>query len=377
MAHGVEQEQTGAGYSIPRLCSALVQQGIRITLIALHLGGDPIEDISMADGLEFRRFPYLGPRKIGYSPQLRSFMKEAVNDVDIVHTHFLWAYPQALAARMALGSQKPLVQTIHGALFAEALSKSSFVKFIWYEFIDGPALQKAQSVVATSESEAKCIESRFSPKRLDVIPNAIETPNLPDKNLAARRAHEVLGNHDGRYVLYLGNLHPHKNLEKLISVWSKVQKNWPEHLLMIVGPGRARYLRRLQEFIHRLGLTERVKLCGPIYGSDKWAVLDTAETVVLPSRSENFGLVVAEALYCGTPVVASRGTPWSCLEPEGFGHWVETEDSLLAKAINDVLSWSTERRKLMAANAQQFIRSHFSWEEVAKQYIALYRDLLQ
>jgi glycosyltransferase involved in cell wall biosynthesis len=304
-------------------------------------------------------------------------MKEAVNDVDIVHTHFLWAYPQALAARMALGSQKPLVQTIHGALFAEALSKSSFVKFIWYEFIDGPALQKAQSVVATSESEAKCIESRFSPKRLDVIPNAIETPNLPDKNLAARRAHEVLGNHDGRYVLYLGNLHPHKNLEKLISVWSKVQKNWPEHLLMIVGPGRARYLRRLQEFIHRLGLTERVKLCGPIYGSDKWAVLDTAETVVLPSRSENFGLVVAEALYCGTPVVASRGTPWSCLEPEGFGHWVETEDSLLAKAINDVLSWSTERRKLMAANAQQFIRSHFSWEEVAKQYIALYRDLLQ
>ena len=126
-----------------------------------------------------------------------------------------------------------------------------------------------------------------------------------------------------------------------------------------------------------MGLTERVKLCGPIYGSDKWAVLDTAETVVLPSRSENFGLVVAEALYCGTPVVASRGTPWPCLEAEGFGYWVETEDSLLAKAINDVLSWSTERRKLMAANAQQFIRSHFSWEEVAKQYIALYRDLLQ
>lgn len=377
MAHGVEQEQTGAGYVIPRLCSALVQQGIRITLIALHLGGDPIEDISKADGLEFRRFPYLGPRKIGYSPQLRSFMKEVVNDVDIVHTHFLWSYPQALAARMALGSQKPLVQTIHGALFAEALSKSSFVKFIWYEFIDGPALQKAQSVVATSESEAKCIESRFSPKRLDVIPNAIETPNLPDKDFAVQWAHRVLGDNHGKYVLYLGNLHPHKNIEKLITAWSGIQRNWPEHILVVAGPGLGKYIMKLQGLIHRLGLTERIKLFRPVYGPDKWALLYAAEVVVLPSRSENFGLVVAEALYCGTPVVASRGTPWSCLEPEGFGHWVETEDSLLAKAINDLLSWSTERRKLMAANAQQFIRSHFSWEEVAKQYIALYRDLLQ
>jgi glycosyltransferase involved in cell wall biosynthesis len=377
VAHGVEREQTGAGYVIPRLCSALVGQGIKITLIALDLGGDPIEDISKVDGLEFRRFPYMGPRKIGYSPQLRSFMKEAVKDADIVQTHFLWSYPQALAARMALGSQKPLVQTIHGALFPEALSKSNFAKFIWYKFIDGPALQKAQCVVATSEREAKCIENRLHFKRLEIIPNAIETPNLPDKNFAAGRAHEALGNHDGKYVLYLGNLHPHKNIEKLITAWSGIQRNWPEHILVVAGPGMGKYIMKLQGLIHRLGLTERIKLFRPVYGPDKWALLYAAEVAVLPSRSENFGLVVAEALYCGTPVVASRGTPWPCLETEGFGYWVETEDSLLAKAINDVLSWSTERRKLMAANAQQFILSHFSWEEVAKQYIALYRDLLQ
>jgi glycosyltransferase involved in cell wall biosynthesis len=377
VAHGVEKEQTGAGYVIPRLCSALVQQGIKITLIALHLGGDPIEEISKVDGLEFRRFPYMGLRKIGYSPQLRSFLKEVVNDIDIVHTHFLWSYPQSLAARMALRNRKPLVQTAHGALFPEALSKSKFAKFLWFKFIDGPALQKAECVVATSESEAKCIESRFSPKRLDVIPNAIETPNLLDKDSAVQWAHRVLENNDGKYILYLGNLNPHKNIEKLIEAWSGIQRNWPQHILVVAGPGMEKYIMKLQAHIHRLGLTERIKLFRPVYGQDKWALLNAAEVVVLPSLSENFGLVVAEALYCGTPVVASQGTPWSCLESEGFGHWVETEDSLLAKAINDVLSWSTERRKLLSSNAQQFIRTHFSWKEVAKQYIALYRDLLQ
>lgn len=377
MAHGVEEEQTGAGYVIPRLCSVLVQQGIKITLVALDLGGYLIEGLTEADGLEFRRFPYMGPRKIGYSPELRAFMKGALEDADIVHTHFLWAYPQALAARMALRDQKPLVQTIHGALFPEALSKSKLAKFLWLKFIDGPALQKAQCVVATSESEAKCIENRLSPKRLEIIPNAIETPNLPDKDFAVGRAHEVLGTHDGKYVLYLGNLHIHKNIEKLIEAWSGIQRNWPGHILVVAGPGMRKYIMKLQGLIHRLGLTERIKLFGPVYGLDKWALLYAADVVVLPSRSENFGLVVAEALYCGTPAVASQGTPWSCLEPEGFGHWVKTEDSLLAKAIQDVLSWSTESRKLMAVNAQQFIRNHFSWEEVAKQYIRLYTGLLQ
>ena len=96
----------------------------------------------------------------------------------------------------------------------------------------------------------------------------------------------------------------------------------------------------------------------------------------LPSRSENFGLVVAEALYCGTPVVASRGTPWSCLETEGFGHWVKAEDRLLAGALNDVLSWSDERRRLMAENARNYIRRSFTWDRVVDQYIKLYRDLL-
>jgi glycosyltransferase involved in cell wall biosynthesis len=304
-------------------------------------------------------------------------MNLAVQEADIVQTHFLWASPQALAARLALRNQKPLVQTIHGALFPEAMSHSKLAKFLWYTFIDGPALKDSQCVVATSESEAKCIEDRFQPKRLEIIPNAIEFPTLPGKTFAAERAQEILGNPERKYVLYMGNLHPHKNLEKLIAVWSRVQKRWPEHVLMIVGPGPGRYVEYLQGFIQRLGLADRAKLCGPIYEMDKWLILDSAETVVLPSRSENFGLVVAEALYCGTPVVASRGTPWACLETEGFGHWVDTEDGLLSDAIDDVLAWSAERRREMAWKARNYIQEHFTWDKVADRYIRLYRDLLQ
>jgi glycosyltransferase involved in cell wall biosynthesis len=377
VAHGVEQEQLGAGRSVPRLCRALAEQGIEVILAALDLGGKMVEGVCETGNLEFQRFPYIGPRRIGYSPQLKSFVNSAVKKADIVQTHFLWAYPQALAARLALRNQKPLVKTIHGALFPEAMSKSKLAKFIWYQFIDGPSLEEAQCLVATSESEAKCIEDRFQPKRLEIIPDAIELPVLPGKAFAAKRAQEILGNPERKYVLYLGHLHPHKNLERLIAAWSGVRKKWPEHVLMIVGPGPGRYVRYLQRFIERWGLAESAKLCGPIYEPDKWLILDSAEAVVLPSRSENFGLVVAEALYCGTPVVAGRGTPWACLETEGFGHWVNMEDDLLSDAIDDVLSWPAERRRETALKARTYIQENFIWRKVTDQYIRLYRDLLQ
>jgi glycosyltransferase involved in cell wall biosynthesis len=377
VAHGVEQEQLGAGCSIPKLCRALADQGIQIILAALDLGGTLVKGVDETDNMELRRFPYVGPRRIGYSPQLESFVNSAVEKADIVQTHFLWSYPQALAARLALRKQKPLVMVPHGALFSEALSHSKLAKSLWYKFIDGPALRDTQCIVATSEIEAKCLGERFRPKRLEIIPNAVEIPTLSGKTFATERIEEILGIQDKKYVLYLGNLHPHKNLEKLITVWSEMRENWPEHLLMIVGPGDRGYVRRLQRLIRRLGLAERTKLCGPIYGPDKWLLLESAEAVVHPSRSENFGIVIAEALYCGTPVVASRGTPWSCLETEGFGRWVETEDGLFAEAINEVLSWPVERRREMAFKARNYVAQNFTWNRVADQYIQLYRDLLQ
>ena len=377
VAHGIEQEQLGAGCSVPLLCCALAHKGIEVVLVALDLGGKVVDCVTETRNLECKRFPYIGTRRIGYSPQLESFINLEVKKADIVQTHFLWAYPQTLAARLALRNQKPLVMVPHGALFPEALSHSKWAKFLWYNFIDGPNLQEAQCVVATSESEAKCIADRFQPKRLEIIPNAIEIPALPGKALAAMQAGEILGNPERKYVLYLGNLHPHKNLEKLLAAWSKVNKNWPDHLLMIVGPGPRRYVKGLQKYIRGLGLAESTKLCGPIYGPGKWLVLDSAETVVLPSRSENFGLVVAEALYCGIPVVASRGAPWACLETEGFGHWVDSEDGPLSEAIDDVLSWSVERRQQAAVKARDYIQEKFTWDKLADQYIRLYRDLLQ
>jgi glycosyltransferase involved in cell wall biosynthesis len=359
------------------MCCALAEQGVEVTLAALDLGGKVLDRVYETDKLEVKRFPYIGPRRIGYSPALRSFLTDAVKRADIVQTHFLWSYPVALGARTALEKRMPLIMLPRGALLQEALSESRLAKSIWFKLIDGPALKEANCVVATSEREGESIENLLQPKRLAIIAEGIDFPNLPDKGISEQAAHEIIGDSGiGKYLLYLGYLSPHKNLEKLIKVWSEIQKHWSSHTLIVVGPGHAGFIGRLRRLIKHLGLAGRARILPPVYGEAKWALLNGAEAMVLPSRSENFGFVVAEALYCGTPVVASQGCPWSCLETEEFGHWVGAEDGLLAEAINDVLSWPPDRRQLMAHRSHLFIRNNFSWERVANQYIELYHELL-
>jgi glycosyltransferase involved in cell wall biosynthesis len=377
IAHGVEYEQTGAGYAVPRMCCALAEQGVEVTLAALDLGGKVLDRVYETNNLEVKRFPYIGPRRIGYSPALRSFLTDAVEHVDIVQTHFLWSYPVALGARTALEKNKPLIILPRGALLQEALSESHLAKSIWFKLIDGPALKEANCVVATSEREGESVRNLLQPKRLAIIPEGVDFPNLPDKKISEQAALEIIGDSAiGKYLLYLGYLSPHKNLEKIIKVWSEIQKYWSSHTLIVAGPGRPSFIGRLRGLIQHLGLAERVKILPPVYGEGKWTLLNGAEAMILPSRSENFGFVVAEALYCGTPVVASRGYPWPCLETEAFGHWVEAENGVLAEAINDVLSWPPDRRQFMAQRSHLFIRNNFSWERVANQYIELYHELL-
>jgi glycosyltransferase involved in cell wall biosynthesis len=279
---------------------------------------------------------------------------------------------------MASSNGKPVIIMPRGALFHEALSKSHLAKSIWFKFVDGPALKEAQCVVATSEKEAESINKLLQPRRLEIIPEGIDFPNLVDKAVSRQIVVNLIGNGDlEKYLLYLGYLSPHKNVEKLIKTWSEIQKLWPGLTLVVVGPGNPRFIRRLKRFAKDLKLGERVKILPAVYGEGKWALLNGAEALVLPSRSENFGFVVGEALYCGTPVVASRGYPWPCLEAAGFGHWVDPEDGFLAEAINDVLSWPPDRRLVMAQHARLFIENNFSWGTVADRYIALYHDLLR
>jgi glycosyltransferase involved in cell wall biosynthesis len=197
-----------------------------------------------------------------------------------------------------------------------------------------------------------------------VIPNGVEIPGRIER-------HSGLAE---RQFVYLGRLHPKKGLENLLDACKKVRQSLGiSSQLTIAGDGDLSYVNSLRSRIQELGLSETVRMIGRVDGDAKKEFFENADVLIAPSHTENFGLVVAEALAHGVPVIASRGTPWSRLEEVGCGLWVENDPESLAAAIQRI---STMPLREMGLRGREWMQREFGWDSLAEKMTQVYRDLL-
>ncbi|MCR5395249.1 MAG: glycosyltransferase [Bacteroidales bacterium] len=152
-----------------------------------------------------------------------------------------------------------------------------------------------------------------------------------------------------RSLLYMSRLHPKKGLELLLQALVR----HPALSLTVAGCGEAAYEEELHRCSERLGLSDRVRFVGAVYGDDKWRLLREADAVVLPSYSENYGLIVAEALASGTPVITTTGTPWQSIRQSRCGWWVDADVSSLDEALAQLQQCDAAQMQQMGLRARQ------------------------
>lgn len=97
----------------------------------------------------------------------------------------------------------------------------------------------------------------------------------------------------------------------------------------------------------------------------------------MPSYSENFGIVVAEALAYGTPVVTTTGTPWKELQEVDAGRWVAPERGPLAEALRELLEMSAQTREAMGQRGRKLVFERYTWEKAARKLHTVYRCILE
>lgn len=182
-----------------------------------------------------------------------------------------------------------------------------------------------------------------------------------DKNFPSRR----------KEVLYLGRLHPVKGIEHLLTAWAQVEARHPDWTLRIVGPGESEYLGQLKQITSSLNLRQ-VQFAGPLFGLEKKDAYRRASLFVLPTRSENFGMVVAEALAEKTPVICTKGAPWQGLELERCGWWIDHGPNELSAALQSALSMSDVVRAQMGERGRHWMRRDFGWHAVATRMAEVY-----
>ena len=198
---------------------------------------------------------------------------------------------------------------------------------------------------------------------ISTIPNGVELPALCGKRDWMPKS--ILR------LLYLGRLDPIKGIENLIRA---IAVNQSEVLtLRICGTGEASYVEYLRGLAHNLGLQDRITFVGAVESDRKYLEFQSADACIVPSYSESFGMVVAESLAHGVPVVASCATPWSELQRRRCGLWVNNSPRSLANAISQL-----RHRNLaeMGSRGRAWMSDSFDWRSVAAQMAALYRRLV-
>jgi glycosyltransferase involved in cell wall biosynthesis len=249
-----------------------------------------------------------------------------------------------------------------------ALEQKKFKKQIAWWLYQERDLQRASLLHATSDEERQQFSKLGLTTRSVTIPNGVDVSQTESPGLLPPRS-----------VLFLSRLHPKKGIELLfesiatnVNVWRA--DGWR---LYVVGPGGEAYRTTLKRVVEMRGISDRVEFRTAVDGMDKWGLLRSAELVVLPTYSENFGLVVAEALSVGTPVITTTGAPWRELDEFRCGWWVAPDEPSISRAFHEAFALSKEEREEMGARGRQLMSERYSWSSVAKAMIDAYESVLR
>lgn len=354
----IDQEASGPSYSVPRLCQAQADCGNTVELKCLA-ANVPIPGVQLT---LHRQWSVLG--SFAVSTDMARALRRAAREADIVHNHSLWSMVNVAAGCLVPGHRAKLVTSPRGTLAPWALNRRKHIKRMLWR-LQKRVLARADLLHATSEAEYFAIRALGFRAPVLVIPNGIDLPVPQPRHCGSIRT-----------LLFLGRIHPVKGIDCLLRSWQRLEDKYVNWRLVIAGNGKPRHVEHAKQLAASLDL-RRVMFPGPLYGNAKSAAYNDADLFVLPSYSENFGMVVAEALAHGCPAIVSRGAPWSGLETEGCGWWVERDVDTLVHTLDGAMRLMPERLAEMGARGRAWMASDFSWAGVGRQMDAAYRWLLK
>lgn len=306
------------------------------------------------------------------TPMLLSAIHELVASADLVHVHGLLNSTSTAAARIAIRAHRPVVIGPFGTMSRYTFSyRRSLAKRAYFKAFDLPNLRQAAGLHFTTPAE----RDDAAWHGLDVDGRTYIVPPPFDFADAGPRA--VGRDASAPVVLFLGRLHPVKGIEVLLDAWPAVVASFPHAELRIAGTGPRRYVASLQARAQRLGAAgSAVRFLGFLRDADKARQLAEAAVLALPSRHENFGIVVLDAVASGAPVVVTPGVqlaPW--VDTQRVGRVVDRAGAAVAQALVDVLGDGPLRARV-ATRGRQIVAAEFSPLCVAPALEAMYAGAL-
>ncbi|HEV2703523.1 MAG TPA: glycosyltransferase [Steroidobacteraceae bacterium] len=322
------------------------------------------------DEVAVHYFPVPALRRLYWAPALARRLRSQIRDFDVVHLHSVFLWPIWVAARTAERAGVPYIMAPHGMLGREVIRrKSRWLKRAWIRTIERRSLARAAAIHVTARVEAEELRALgLDFRKLGLIPCGVDWPvshaPLTDGPFASLPA---------RYALFLSRVNWKKGLDRLLQAWVHVH----DVPLVIAGNDEEGYQPQLEALARKLGIAHRVLFVGPVRNEHKWALFEHAELFLLPSYSENFGIVVAEAMAMGCPVVVTPEVGAGELVARADAGVISSnEPAHLARVVRDLLADRATRHRL-GENGRVFAREQLSWDSVATRIQRLYFGVIR
>lgn len=324
----------------------------------------------------------LGPAKssYGYTPKLISWLRENSGRFDVVIIHGLWQYHGLAVHKALVKINVPYFVLTHGMLdpwFKHTYPLKHLKKWLYWPWAEYRVLRDARAVIFTCQEERLLARQSFWLYRANEVVTNYGTSSPPSNG--GELAQRFLATHPHlngkRIALFLSRIHEKKGCNLLLDAFAQVAK-MDDHLhLVMAGPDQTGWAVTLRAQAEKLGVTDRISWPGMLQGDDKWGAFYAAEVFCLPSHQENFGIVVAEALACGKPVlISNKVNIWREIETDKAGFVDEDTTDGTLRNLQKWLALSPEAYAEMSIRAQQCFAMRFHIQRAAERLVEIIQE---
>ncbi|GAB1258023.1 glycosyltransferase [Aurantivibrio plasticivorans] len=350
----------GPAVSLPTLMLSLEKVGVEVCVVSSGNARTDVNTVVSECNLRWLVHNTIGPIKLRFAPKIKRTLEKIVkeNPDSVIYSNNLWNYCALFPMLVSRRRRIPHIIAVRGELFPWCLKQGRLRKLISWWLFQKMALNSAALIHVTSKDELQAVRDLGITSPVALIPHGVTPIGL---DVAQKWQELKQRKQEKRKILFMSRLHEKKGIDNLLSAWQNIESKLPDWELDLAGPDYGGYEKKINQ-LKSSGLLKNVEYLGMLKNKEKFQAFYDASIFILPSYTENFGVVIGEALSAGVPVITTENTPWEDISVHELGVVMRGNSvEEIQKSLLDMTRLDPTELSKKGEKASRFIADNFTW----------------